>query len=165
MTQRILPPLLLLVGSVLSLSACGFQPVYSAQAVNGAQAGDIAINEIEGRMGHELRKALVLGLQPGLPGVTEPASLTITLDENLRRLAFQPDGAASRSDARGRAIYEFRVGERVVKGTVLGEASFNVPLEPYADIAGQTAARARAARVLADRIIADLQVQLTRPQG
>lgn len=156
---------LLALGAVSVLAGCGFQPVYSASAVNGAQAGDISIGEIEGRMGHELRKALVIGLQTGLPGVDGAASLSVELDENLRRLAFQPDGTAARSDARGRADYELRIGERVIKGRVVAESSFNVPQEPYADIAGQTAARNRTARVLADRIIADLRIQLTRPQG
>ena len=153
--MRFLTPTLF---ALFTLTACGFQPVYAPGAV--ANTGSIAIDDIPGRSGHMLRKALLQQLAPGVPGI-ENATLTITLDEKLVRLALRPDQAASRTDIRATGRYVLATSDNAISGLVRAETSFNVPDAPYGDIAAQTDASQRAMDLLAGRIVSDIQLQLT----
>lgn len=152
--KRLLAALLL-----TGLSACGFQPVYAPVDGKSAQAGLIDIEPIKGRSGHMLRQALKQELALGVPGLTEEVTLTIDLDDRLTRLAFQPDGAASRSNVLATGKYAIQ-GETVdVRGSVDVETGFVVPDSPFGDIAAQTSASDRAMRMLAKRIADDIRLQ------
>lgn len=155
--------LTILLASALVLAGCGLRPVYgSAAGYDADSAGPIRIAEIPGRTGFELRKALIRELEIGLPGIDDPAVLTVTLNETLRRLAFEPDGAASRASIRASGRYRLELEDgNVYTGDAIGEAFFNVPPSaPYGDIAAQSAAGDRAADVLARNIVQDLRLQL-----
>jgi len=142
------------------LTACGFQPVHSSAGL-GANNGitNIVIPQIEGRSGHTLRKALLRELAPGLPGV-DTGTLTITLDESLRRLAIRPDEAAARTDISVRGRYVLDTGTDAISGEANAESSFNVPVSAFGDIAAQTSASDRAVTQLARRIADDLRIKL-----
>ncbi len=145
---------LILVGQ---LAACGFTPLYA----NGAGgAGQINIEEIEGRAGQALRKALVQQLAAGLPGVDAPADLTVVLDERLSYLALQPDQAATRTDLISEADYVLALDGNAISGSVRAEATFNVPDSPFANISAQIDASDRAASLVARRIIDDIRIKL-----
>ncbi|MEO0983127.1 MAG: hypothetical protein AAFX03_10795 [Pseudomonadota bacterium] len=143
--------------ALAALSACGFQPAYAPSSVSGN--GAIAIDQIDGRAGHSLRKALIRELGPGLPGV-QNARLNVQLDERLRRVALQPDGAASRTDFQAYSSYVLDTGETAIQGDVLVETSFNVPFAPFADVSAQVDAADRAMDILARRIVDDIRLQL-----
>lgn len=150
---------LLLAASGAALGGCGFQPVYAP--VNGqlAEGGLIEIATIPGRPGHMLRQALMQELALGVPGLTESVTLTVDLDDQLSRLAFQPDGAASRSSVLATGSYSMS-GETVsLSGSVDVETGFLVPDSPFGDIAAQTSASDRAMRMLAKRIADDIRLQ------
>lgn len=152
--KRLLAALLL-----TGLSACGFQPVYAPVDGKRAEAGLIEIEPIRGRSGHMLRQALKQELALGVPGLSEAVTLTIQLDDQLSRLAFQPDGAASRSNVLASGKYAL-IGETVaVRGNVGVETGFIVPDSPFGDIAAQTSASDRAMRMLAKRIADDIRLQ------
>jgi len=142
---------------LLTLSACGFTPLYANDP-----AGQIRIEMIEGRSGHVLRKNLLLELAPGLPGMDSPARLSIELDENLSRLALQPDEAATRTDIIAEARYELIYDDVSLTGKSEAETSFLVPLAPYSDLTSQIDASERAMALLARRIADDLRLQLSR---
>lgn len=146
--------------ALIMLTACGFQPVYAPNGGALASGGAISVGPISGRAGHTLRKALLQELAIGLPGVETGASLNIVLHENLTRLAFRPDGAASRSSVRAYGDYTLAMDDGVITGRVEAETNFNVPDAPYADIAAQSDASERAMRVLAKRIVDDLRLKL-----
>ncbi len=149
----------LLVLTIWMVGACGFQPVYGNR--HGAAAdGLLTISEIRGRDGYMLRRALELELAAGLPGLSEPATLSIELDNDLVRLAFQPDGAASRSSIVARGRYRLQGASVDVSGLLDAEATFAVPDAPFGDISAQTYASDRAMRVLAKRIADDLRLKL-----
>ncbi len=152
--------LILLLATPVIFGACGFQPVY-APAASSAEYGSIIIDDIPGRSGHALRKALMQQLAPGLPGFNN-ATLTVTLDEKLARLAFRPDQAASRTDVRATGRYVLATQDNAISGRVTAETSFNVPDAPYGDIAAQTDASQRAMNLLAQRIVSDIQLQLAQ---
>ncbi len=154
---------MILLASALLLAGCGLRPVYGKDSgFNAGNAGPIRVAEIPGRTGFELRKALIRELEVGLPGIDEPALLTVTVNEKLRRLAFEPDGAASRASVRAAGRYSLELGDGTThQGDAIGEAFFNVPPNaPYGDIAAQSAAGDRAADVLARNIVQDLRLQL-----
>jgi len=156
--KRILAALLV-AASGASLAACGFQPVYAPVDGKLADGGLIEVASIRGRPGHMLRQALMQELALGVPGLTEHVTLTIDLDDQLSRLAFQPDGAASRSSVLATGNYTM-AGETVsLSGSVNVETGFLVPDSPFGDIAAQTSASDRAMRMLAKRIADDIRLQ------
>ncbi len=150
----------LLVASLgAPLGACGFRPVYAPVDGQLADGGLIEVEEIGGRAGHMLRQALMQELALGVPGLTEKVTLTVALDDQLARLAFQPDGAASRSSVLATGKYTV-IGETVsVGGRASVETGFLVPDSPFGDIAAQTSASDRAMRVLAKRIADDIRLK------
>jgi len=139
------------------LTACGFSPVYKSGAA--ATGASIVVEEIPGRSGHVLRKALLQELAVGLPGV-EDATLTVSVDEDLRRLALRPDQAASRSDVSAEGRYVLAFPDNAISGVVEVETSFNVPDATYGDIAAQIDASERAMSKLARRITNDIRIKL-----
>lgn len=143
---------------LIALAGCGFQPVHSPRSTS-LSAGNISVPEIPGRSGHMLRKALIAELATGLPGI-EAATLVVTLDEDLNRLAIRPDEAAARTDIIARGRYVLDTGETAISGGAQAETSFNVPVATFADIASQTDASERAMIVLAQRIADDLRLKL-----
>lgn len=146
---------------LLSLAACGFQPVYAPGSSALAAGGPITVEPIPGRSGYKLRRALQEELAIGLPGVTEPATLNVILKDNLTRLAFKPDGAASRSSISASGRYVLARDSGAVSGFVDAQTDFTVPTGPYGDIAAQTSAYDRTMRELAKRIVDDLRIQLS----
>jgi LPS-assembly lipoprotein len=143
-------------GLIAALGACGFQPVYAARP----DAGTITVNEINGRAGYMLRRALQRELAAGLPGINGAAVLDISLDEDLTRLTFTPDGAASRATVIAKGEYALTHGDKVLEGDVNAETSFAVPDAPFGDIAAQTSASDRAMSELARKIADDMRLKL-----
>ncbi|MBO6687294.1 MAG: hypothetical protein NXH70_10850 [Hyphomonas sp.] len=139
----------------LTLSACGFTPLYATNA----STGNIQIGQIDGRAGHALRKALLQELAPGLPGVEAPGRLEIELNERIGRLALQPDEAATRTDIIVRANYVFAYEGTAISGRSSAETSFLVPDAPFSDITAQIDATDRAMLLLARRIADDLRIK------
>ncbi len=146
--------------TLFALGACGFQPVYGGGAARYAGASEIDVSPIEGRAGYVLRRALQQELAVGLPGLTGPATLTVDLESELTRLAFQPDGAASRSAVIATSQYVLSTDAMSISGKSDVEAGFIVPDAPFGDIAAQTGASDRAMRQLAKAIADDLRLQL-----
>lgn len=151
---------LIAIFAIALVAACGFQPVYSTGA-NANHDGPIIVEPIEGRSGYMLRRALQQELAAGLPGITDAATLSVSLKEKLTRLAFKPDGAASRSSVVAQGRYVLSRDSGSITGRVETEVSFAVPDAPYGDIASQTGASDRAMRLLAKRIVDDIRLQLS----
>ena len=117
--------------SAVSVSACGFSPMYSTEAV--ATGGSIQIPEIAGYAGHIMRRELLMQLRAGVPGV-ESGVLNVIYDEESQDFAFEPTGANSRTAFRNFVTYTLTTPEGVINGSVQGSASFSAPSTPYADI-------------------------------
>ena len=145
----------------LGLTACGFQPVYAPGGSASLAASNIQVDPIAGRAGYMLRRALQQELAAGLPNLEGSATLSVKLKDNLTRLQFKPDGAASRSNYTARATYTLAGDKNVVEGDSDVETSFSVPDQPYGDISAQTSATDRSMRQLAGRIVDDLRLQLS----
>jgi len=150
-----------LIALALVLPACGFQPVYAPGGSATFASGNITVEQIPGRSGYKLRRALQQELAAGLPNLNESARLEVKLNENLLRLAIKPDGAAARSSVTAEAVYILSTESKSFRGNSDTEISFSVPDASYGDIAAQTSATDRAMRQLASRIIDDLRLQLS----
>lgn len=138
------------------LASCGFRPVYAGAGAGG----DVYVEDIPGRNGHALRKALLRDLSGGLPGASQGATLSVDLQERVFQLAFRPDGAASRSSVQATARYVLALEDTAISGTVETETSFNVPDAPYGDISAQVSASERAMGDLSRRMVQDLRLKL-----
>tara|TARA_R100001594_G_scaffold137171_1_gene180009 strand:+ start:178 stop:651 length:474 start_codon:yes stop_codon:yes gene_type:complete len=143
------------------IAGCGFKPVYSTGGGANYTGGAISVDPIDGRSGYLLRRALQEELAIGLPNVADPATLTVDLTENLSRLAFQQDGAASRSNVTTSANYTLARESKSIHGSAVGEVSFAVPDSSFGDIAAQKSASERAVKLLAKNIVDDLRRQLS----
>ena len=157
MKQRLFP---ILVALLASVSACGFEPVYSP-ALSAGQS-PIQVSEIPGRAGHELRQALLLETRSGLRGAATGGSMDVDLEETVLRTGFRSDGTAFRATLRLSARYVIDLGDGAISGEQSAETSFDVPDEPYADISAQNGAAQRMARELARKIVDDATLRLAR---
>ena len=156
---------LLLATAFAGLSACGFRPLYAGSSFDGVVEGqNISIAEIPGRAGYMLRRNLLQELATGLPGLTEPATLTIRLEENLERAALIPDGGVSRSFlvASGRYVLETETG--ALSGEEIVRVPYGQAPTPYSDVAAQISASESGMKELARRIVADLRMQVQSRQ-
>ncbi|MEM1106829.1 MAG: LPS assembly lipoprotein LptE [Pseudomonadota bacterium] len=157
--RKIYAAFALAVAAGLPVAGCGFQPVY-APALSAA-ASPIQIEQIDGRAGHELRKALLQETANGLPGAPQGGVLTVSLRETLINTGFRSDGSTSRSRLRLTADYVIDLGDDAKSGRERVEIAVNVPDEIFQDISNQTNAREDAARALARQITNQLILDLT----
>jgi LPS-assembly lipoprotein len=147
------------LGAALSLSACGFRPLYATGATpDGISAyfNQVFVEPIPGRQGVHLRNQLMDALTPaGTPG-SAAYSLSIKLDDVKEGLAIQANTQITRYNYRLNALYELRdtvSGEVLDKGTARAIAAYNVA--PDSQFATQTAerdAQERAAREVGEDI-------------
>ena len=149
----------LLALSSVTVSACGFTPVYGT-AVD-AEQGSIQITQIDGASGHVLRRELLMLLRPGLPGV-EAGRLEIILDEDTTDFPFRPEGGNLRTTTESTAKYTLYTEKGMISGEVTGSSSFFSPSTPYADITARREAQSKAAMDLARKLATDLQLKTGR---
>lgn len=149
----------LLAMSSVSLSGCGFTPVYGNNIA--AETGSIQIEQIQGATGHVLRRELLLLLRPGLDGV-ESGRLVIDLKEENQLFTINKRGENVRTAINAIARYNLTTDKGVIRGRVTGTSSFFAANLPYDDIFARREASNRAAMDAARKIASDLQIQVGR---
>lgn len=159
--MRILAPLLL-----LSLTACGLQPMYAGGG-DGAVAQGLAgieASPIEGRSGWLVRNALSDRL--GAAGTAEARyRLDIRLDERLEGLGVLGNDTVARERLTLRARYQLvdlAADSIVLDATDGTDAGIDVVSSEYAVIAAEQSAQERLAKELADRITARVALALRK---
>ena len=153
-----------ILAGVLLLSACGLKPVYSGGA-NGQVAQGLAAVEvpaIAGKAGWLVRNALVDRL--GAAGQTTPRyRLDVRLDDKLEGLGLLSDDTIGRERRTLRARYQLidtASGAVVLDAAAGSDAGIDVVSSEYATIAAEQTALENLAKVLADRIVARVALQL-----
>ncbi len=152
--------------SLLLLAACGFQPMY-APAGGGNAIGPVQVGEIEGRAGHTLRTELSRILQVENDG-SPPMSLEINLVENVTQLGIRRDESATRAELRLTANYVLTPppGQgRVMRGSVVTTANYDIPTAAFGEIAAQDDARDRAAETMAQRFRSELALRMAQARS
>lgn len=150
----------------LSLSACGFQPMY--HQAGGAQAaiGPVEVRTVEGRAGHVLKTELdrILAAENAAGGT--PMLLDITLREQVRRLGLRLDESSSRAELRLTANYVlYPERGQPLRGSIYSAVNYDVPLAAFGEIAAQDDARERAAETLATRFRSELAIRMSQARN
>lgn len=160
---------LLVVASALLLSACGLKPIYAGGASGPVAQGLAAVEvpAIEGKAGWLVRNALVDQL--GAAGRAAPRyRLDVRLDDKLEGLGLLSDDTIGRERRTLRARYQLvdtATGAIVLDATAGSDAGIDVVSSEYATIAAEQKALENLARVVADKIVARLALQLRAGQA
>lgn len=152
-----------LAGALL-LSACGLKPMYAGGASGQVAQGLAAVEvpAIEGKAGWLVRNALVDRLGAG--GHAAPRyRLDVRLDDKLEGLGLLSDDTIGRERRTLRARYQLvdtATDAIVLDATAGSDAGIDVVSSEYATIAAEQRALENLAKVVADRIVARVALQL-----
>jgi LPS-assembly lipoprotein len=142
----------------LTLTGCGFSPVYST---GGSGVGPITVDQIDGRFGYLLRSELDrhAALEQG---TKTPRTLTVKLFAYFSSAAVGVDGLSARTNYSVSAYYTLAAasaGDKPISGTVSTSVGYESLDQAYGDVALQADAEERAATQIADKVFADLRRQ------
>ena len=162
MPRLCLPLAFALMG--LTLTACGFRPLY-ASGPDGVGPGDamagIFVESIPERVGYQLRNHLLdrLGARGRSDGATY--HLKISLREQRLGAAIRPNASITRYNYTLLARYDLMRADdsaAVKSGNVSALAAYNVATSPYATVVAEQDASNRAAGDIAERLRVELAV-------
>jgi LPS-assembly lipoprotein len=145
------------IAAALTLSACGFTPLYATPGVSSGLSS-IQVIAPEGRMGYLLREQLDDALAHR-PGETPTYRLRIVLDQTRTPLGLRIDDVADRYQVSLAVEYiltDAVTGAEVTRGSAASFLSYDVAQQPYAAIAARQDVQERAATEVARKIQMDL---------
>jgi LPS-assembly lipoprotein len=149
----------------LSLSACGFTPLYGANSL-ARGLSDLQIETGQERVDYLLQEALYDRM--GNRNAEGPHILRSETELSSVSLGVGADAIAQRFAVRIQVRYQvFRNGniEPVFSGTASGEASYDVSTSAYGSLSSERNAEERAVRMAADRITLQLAQAMQDPNG
>jgi LPS-assembly lipoprotein len=156
--------LFVLCGCALTLSGCGFHPLYGTIGSDkGAQAifSSIYVEPVDQeRTGYELRNQLIDLLRAADRPAAAAYRLKVSVTETREGVALQNDGTITRYDIAFKANYELTdaKAKSVMKGVETTLESFDVANSPYASLTAQEDSERNAAEDIAEHIRIDLGV-------
>ena len=158
-----------LVISMLTLSACGFKPIYATpDGVSAPVNRQIVIGpvtapeEVHLYITDALRERIVLR-----EGETPKYELTVVASEAAQRLAVQIDATVTRYNYRltGRYLLRDLKTQETFKGRAQAITSYNIVSSQYSTLYAERTAREKAARLLAEEIERDILLSLDDPES
>lgn len=153
-----------IIAGALLLSACGLKPMYAGGASGQVAQGLAAVEvpAIEGKAGWLVRNALVDRL--GRSGAVAPRyRLDVRLDDKLEGLGLLSDDTIGRERRTLRARYQLvdnGTGAIILDATAGSDAGIDVVSSEYATIAAEQTALENLAKMVADRIVARVALEL-----
>jgi LPS-assembly lipoprotein len=166
MMRRFTP--LLALGLPLMLAGCGLHPMYAGGG-SGAVAQGLAavdVSPIEGKNGWLMRNALADRFGAGeKPAGGSRYRLDVRLDDKLEGFAILSDDTVSRERRTLRARYQLidnTNGTVVLDETAGSDAGIDVVSSEYATIAAEQTALENLTKIVADRIVASIALQLRK---
>ncbi len=164
--NRILSKAASLLVVALPLGGCGLQPMYG-EGPHGSVAQGMAAIEvpaIPGKSGWLMRNALIDQLHAaGSPGITPRYRLDVRLDDKLEGLGLLANNTVGRERRTVRARYqlvEIATNRVLLDATAGSDAGIDVVSSEYATVAGEETAMENLVRVVAQRIIIKVSLQL-----
>ena len=163
--------LALLAAAPVLLSGCGLQPMYAGGDQGAVAQGMAAIDvpPISGKSGWLMRNALVDRLHAaGTPGTPARYRLDVRLDDKLEGLGLLANNTIGRERRTLRARYQLvdlATGRVLLDATAGSDAGIDVVSSEYATVAGEDTAMENLIRVVADRIVIKLSLQLRSGTG
>jgi len=152
-------PLRLLAAVVLaalSVTACGFQPMYGGARF--AQLPGLDIQRGDSRVDYLVEDSLRDFLGAG----RSPYTLTLDNTPVQRSLGLSATGIARQYALEITTDYQLLSADGAVlaQGRIREEALFDAGSDPYSLIAGQSAAEAQASEAVAERLVRELAIAL-----
>jgi LPS-assembly lipoprotein len=166
MTARLPRRGFLALGAGVTLTGCGFQPVYMPTASGSAgvsqrELAAIAVGIIPNRPGQQLRQALQDRLEMGSSGVVHRYELDVSFGISGEGIGILSDTTATRVRLIGTATWTLVAQDpgrtRITSGSAKSMDAFNLISEQYfaADMENEAVQR-RIAEALADQITLQL---------
>ena len=159
----------IVLAAVPGLYGCGFTPLHgeasraSEKALNGFE-----VELIPDRIGQLLRNELLERFRPrGIPG-GDRFSLSVTVNEYIKKLGIRIDETATRANLILRAGYAVSArtdGRILIRGTAQSVNSYNILGSHFATLVARKNARERAVREVADDIREQISIWLMRTGG
>jgi LPS-assembly lipoprotein len=147
----------LLTGGALSLSACGFTPLYGPEMVTKG-LGSIEVVAPDGRAGYLLREKLDDALARNV-NLLPTHRLTYTVKEERYARGVRVDNVANRYELNLTAnwrLTDVKTGKLVRSGQTAAAVTYDSADQPYASIASQQDSQEGAAVEVARKIQLDL---------
>jgi LPS-assembly lipoprotein len=161
-----------LIGMALTLSACGFTPLYGRADNQAASPVDhmaaVRISPLADRTGQQMHNLLRDRLNPiGQP--PKPVyELRLRISESRQELGIRKDETATRANLNLAVQFNLKsvqTGKTLYKGKVNSVSSYNILTSPFATGFSEADARARALREIADSIRIRLGIYFSTAQG
>ncbi len=155
-----------LLGATLLVCGCGLQPMYAGGGQGAVAQGMAAIDvpPISGKSGWLMHNALVDRLHAGgSPGTTPRYRLDVRLDDRLEGLGLLSNNTVARERRTLRARYQLvdiATNRILLDATAGSDAGIDVVSSEYATVAGEETAMENLIRIVADRIVIKLSLQL-----
>jgi len=155
----------LALSASLSLSACGFHPLYSKNSVDPQIAEELAsitIEALRDRQGQLIHNALVKSLTPDGPPTKPRYHLTVAYSVNEAQQALRTDDTATRDVLYYTILYRLYEGSTIVTtGTFPKTFSYDFLQEHYANISAQSDINIRAAESICEEVRNRLAIYFT----
>lgn len=165
MKLRALFPALTLI-ALMSLSACGFRPLYAEDRSGQSTAVDMSqveVTLINDRVGQITRNLLIETLTPRGQASNPAYTLNVQVSESTSEQGFTKDNEATIADYLLEATYQLtRKSDATLlrQGFVRARTSYNIVDSDFASLEAEKAARRDAARNLAQQIANQVAVGL-----
>lgn len=152
--------LTVLLGAVMALPGCGFQPVYAGPAYHQLAGVSVSVSGDEERFAYLVESAILT--RTGT--VDNPrGQLRVNLRSRQRQLGVSADGRATRVSLETEARYQlFLPGHPTVHGESSERLAFEIPSPPYALLATFSASERQAAEALAESVLRTVAADLRR---
>ncbi len=160
-----------LLASLSLTSACGLQPMYAGGGQGAVVQGMAAIDvpPIAGKAGWLMHNALVDRLHvAGSPAAPARYRLDVRLDDKLEGLGLLSNNTVGRERRTVRARYQLvdvATGRVLLDATAGSDAGIDVVSSEYATVAAEETAMENLIRIVADRIVVKLSLQLRSGNG
>jgi LPS-assembly lipoprotein len=156
----------ILILSLLALSACGLHPLYGGGTSGpvAATLRSVQVTAIPGKSGWLMRNKLVDRLGESGSG-TARYRLDVTLDDNITSFGLRSDRAATQERRTLRARYQLvdlSNGTVVLDATSGSDTGIDIVSSEYATVAAEQTALENLSDLVAGRIVARLALYATR---
>ncbi|MDC7683033.1 hypothetical protein PQU92_07080 [Asticcacaulis sp. BYS171W] len=142
----------------LSLSGCGFTPVYAQKGLAATLAG-IDFNVTESRTGYFVRQNLVSGFDSAA-AATKPYRLDVKLVENRYDIGVGVNDTATRSEISNSVTYQLvdvQTRKVLTEGSFVDTTTYDASNKsPYGSVISQKDGQQRAATSISERLRNDI---------
>jgi len=157
--------------SLLSLSGCGFEPIYAYKELGyiRSELEHVTIKPIKDRIGHELRINLEDILSPRGKSDQPLWELKVTLSQSTQKISLEQTAFSTRANLIVDATYTFKALSdeipRSFSGTAKSISSYNILDSDYANLIAERDAQSRSVKSLAKDIARQLALWMRKQEG